>query len=400
MSKAKILEGVFAIDKPKGIGSAQVVRDLQKAFGPTKLFAPWLAAEKASRDRVNANQRKRRRDKSLNVKIGHGGTLDPLATGVLVIGVGKGTKQLQQFLACTKSYEAVLLFGVATDSYDVQGKVLSRAPFTHVTREGVEKALDGFRGQIMQRPPIFSARRIQGKRLYEYAREGMELPQEIRESEVNVESLEVVDWLEPGTHEYAWPKEEAEKEDKETAHSLLKIDITSDELAQTKDGSPSVELKRKRNSEPEEEDLVHDAEPVSKQQKTKATSEALMSGGLQSSEIKEDPSAVSDADAAKHGQQNPISSTFSASPPAVRLRMTVTSGFYVRSLCHELGKALGSLGIMAELVRTRQGDFELRKNTLAYEVLEKGEEVFGPDVKAFLETWQKRATYTSGDETS
>ena len=392
-----IMANVYkAIDKPKGITSAQVVRDVQKAFAPTKLFAPWLAAEKASRDKLSLNQWKRRKNKTLNVKIGHGGTLDPLATGVLIIGVGKGTKQLQGFLECTKSYEAVLLFGAATDSYDVLGKVLSRAPFAHVTREAVEKALDGFKGRIMQRPPIFSARRIQGKRLYEYAREGKELPEEIKESEVNVESLEVVDWLDSGSHSYVWPKEEAEKEEKEAAHNLLKIDITNDRGASAVDSSTwreaaeASELKRKRNGETEEDDLVYDTQPISKQRKTEANPEALMSGGLQSPELNNVSLLPPSAEAIKIGMRDSRISSSNAHPPAVRLRMTVTSGFYVRSLCHDLAKSLGSLGIMAELVRTRQGAFELGTNTLAYDKLQGGEEVFGPEVEAFLDAWQKR----------
>jgi len=67
--------------------------------------------------------------------------LDPLATGVLITGVGKGTKQLQGFLNCTKSYEAVVLFGCATDSYDRLGKIVKRAPHAHITKDRVDEAL-------------------------------------------------------------------------------------------------------------------------------------------------------------------------------------------------------------------------------------------------------------------
>lgn len=70
--------------------------------------------------------------------------------------------------------------------------------------------------------------------------------------------------------------------------------------------------------------------------------------------------------------------------------MTVTSGFYVRSLCHDLGEAVGSLGLMSSLVRSRQGDFELGKNVLEYEDLTRGEEVWEPKVKAMLEEWQEK----------
>lgn len=86
----------------------------------------------------------------------------------------------------------------------------------------------------------------------------------------------------------------------------------------------------------------------------------------------------------------PTISTTPPSPPAARLTMTVTSGFYVRSLCHDLGASLSSLGLMASLVRTRQADFELGKNVLEYEDLDKGEEVWGPKVEGMLEAWNEK----------
>ena len=118
---------------------------MQRQFNPSKLFAPWISTEKSIRDRESHNQRKRRREKAIQVKIGHGGTLDPLATGVLITGVGKGTKKLQDFLLCTKTYEAVVLFGASTDSYDRLGKILRNAPYEHITRDMVEKALEQYR---------------------------------------------------------------------------------------------------------------------------------------------------------------------------------------------------------------------------------------------------------------
>ncbi|MCJ1376957.1 hypothetical protein MMC17_000047 [Xylographa soralifera] len=422
MSQAKAVEGVFAIHKPSGITSAQVVRDLQKAFNPSELFAPWLANEKAIRDREKAHQKYRRRDKRLQVKIGHGGTLDPLATGVLIIGVGKGTKHLQKFLMCTKAYETTLLFGAATDTYDVQGKLLSKAPYSHVTRKKVEEALDGFRGEIMQRPPIYSALRIQGKHLYEYAREGKEVPVEIQERPVTVENLEITEWLEPGSHDYKWPAEEAMPEEKEVAEKVLHLSQdgagTSKEQSTDKQTSPTG-TKRKRPPAYVEGDLIYDTSHAGKRQET--DSDVVMSGGLLETSDEPQEISVKEERAAETANQesstveititeedtppttatqppsfNPELSTHStpptitAGPPAAKLRMTVTSGFYVRSLCHDLGKAVGSLGILAELVRTRQGEFELGKNALEYEDLGKEESVWGPQVKAMLEGWQAK----------
>ena len=402
------------------------MRDLQKVFNPSELFTPWLANEKANRDRESGFQKKRRRDKRLQVKIGHGGTLDPLATGVLIIGVGKGTKCLQNFLTCTKAYETTLLFGAATDTYDVQGKLLSNAPYSHITKAKVIEALDGFKGKIMQRPPIYSALRIQGKHLYEYAREGKEVPVEIQERPVTVLNLEVTEWLEPGSHTYKWPAEEAVQEEKDMVEKVLHVsaDITgasarnamADQVSQTG-------AKRKRAPAYREDDLVYDTARAAK--RLESDSEFVMSGALlealdsksQESSANGEPtkdtlisrSLTSKARAADYPPpiiENPPSpnaslsthspETATAGPPAVRLRMIVSSGFYVRSLCHDLGKAVGSLGIMAELVRTRQGDFELGRNALEYVDLGKGESVWGPQVRAMLEGWQAKV---EGDRT-
>lgn len=378
----------LAINKPRGISSAQVVRELQHAFNPSKLFASWIEAEKAARKELSANQRNRRKDKRVQVKIGHGGTLDPLATGVLIAGVGNGTKQLQGFLECTKAYETVLLFGAATDTYDGEGKVLSKAPYAHVTREAVEKALTDYRGKIMQRPPLYSALRVQGKRLYEYAREGKEVPTEIMERPVEVQSLEIVEWLEGGNHSYKWPVQEAEKAEKVVADKVLHLSNVLPKT-ETRSSSPTGPnqgtcISTSTNKRPldEEDDLVSEKGPELK--RAKEESDQLILGALQGS----------DGDASKVTESTATNSSKSPSsidgPPAVRLRMTVTSGFYVRSLCHDLGKAVGSLGMMSGLVRTRQGEFELSKNVLDYEDLGKGEAVWGPKVEGMLDEWERR----------
>ena len=330
--------------------------------------------------------------------MGHGGTLDPLATGVLIVGVGKGTKFLQRFLTCTKAYEATVVFGVATDTYDVQGKILSKAPYAHITKEKVEEALKGFRGQIMQRPPIFSALRIQGKRLYEYAREGKEVPVEIQKRPVTVEDLEILDWLEPGTHEYRWPEEEALKEEKEVAEKIFQFggDMKDDGKSKSmNDEQSSANMaQRKRSYVEEEDELIYDTKSVSK--RWKADPDVVMSGGLLMAEKTEPPRDAEEPVVSESKDTPPALVEEVPGPPAVKLRMTVTSGFYVRSLCHDLGKALGSLGIMSSLVRIRQGDYELGKNALDYGDLKKGEDVWAPKVKAMLEDWQEKNQPSSG----
>ena len=295
-----------------------------------------------------------------------------MATGVLIMGVGKGTKRLQGFLGCTKTYETTIIFGAATDTYDVLGKIIRRAEYGHITREKVEKALDKFKGKIMQRPPIFSALKMQGKKLYEYAREGREIPKEIEERPVEVKELEVVEWMDGESHTFCLPKEDAEHEAKDLAEDVLhlgeaaanSVDVSSDQSSIR--AIASMDLKRKRPSND------NDSEVSRKKLEPGHDKELLTPmSGLQTPVCRPGDSPVD-----VHVQKEP--------PPAVKLRMTVTSGFYVRSLSHDLGEELGSLACMCALVRTKQGDYELGKNVLEYEDLAKGEDVWGPKVERLL----------------
>jgi tRNA pseudouridine55 synthase len=354
------------------ISSAQVLRDLQTHFNPSKLFAPWLSAERSIRERESHNQRKRRREKNIQVKIGHGGTLDPLATGVLITGVGKGTKALQRFLLCTKTYEAIVLFGTSTDSYDRVGKVIRNAPYAHVTKQAVEEALGQFRGKFMQLPPLFSALKMNGKPLYEYAREGKEIPREIERREVEVLNLELVEWMEGGTHPHKAPEEHAGYAEINVAQKLWNQEGTLPAgLPDVEQSKEELESK-KRKSSYDQDGLVSDL-PSPKHRKL-SSEEPIITSDLPSN-----TNTVVMADE--------IPSPAIKGPPAAKLRMTVTSGFYVRSLCHDLGAAVGSAALMAELERTQQGQFEIGKNVLEYSDLEKGENIWGPKVEAMLDDW-------------
>ncbi|KAL9012994.1 MAG: hypothetical protein Q9173_002281 [Seirophora scorigena] len=381
-----------AINKPKSISSAQVLRDIQHAFNPSKLFAPWLHSERTRISREREHQRQRRKHKRIEVKVGHGGTLDPMATGVLIVGVGKGTKHLQTFLGCTKTYEATVLFGAATDTYDVLGKVLSTAPYAHVTCETVEEALKTFRGSISQRPPLYSALRMDGKRLYEYAREGKDTPREIQERPVRTESLEIREWLPGGSHQYAWPSDEADDELKYAAVNVLRLGEVrgkAKELLQSPDRPSSTNsshgTKRRRDSDPEEDALISTSSAAKRHE---WSSVPLVSGPLhQTLQIHTDENYQTGGNQGGTREIEPMDT-----PPAARLSMTVTSGFYVRSLCNDLGQAVGSLGIMSELVRTRQGDFEIGQNVLEYEELGKGEDIWAPKVLQMLDEWESKVS--------
>lgn len=130
-----------------------------------------------------------------NIKIGHAGTLDPLATGVLLICVGKATKSAEALQSEAKEYVTTIELGAVTPSFDLEHVVSERFPYEHITREAVEEALKSFVGEQEQVPPIFSAKMIDGKRAYDYAREGKEV--EMRKAIVTFYEMELLDFSLP-----------------------------------------------------------------------------------------------------------------------------------------------------------------------------------------------------------
>ncbi|WP_299897786.1 tRNA pseudouridine(55) synthase TruB [uncultured Aquimarina sp.] len=109
------------------------------------------------------------------IKVGHAGTLDPLASGLLIICTGKFTKRIQEFMGQTKEYTGTITLGATTPSYDLETEVDQTFPVDHISAENIQQATKGFVGEIEQYPPVFSALKKDGKRLYEYAREGEEV---------------------------------------------------------------------------------------------------------------------------------------------------------------------------------------------------------------------------------
>lgn len=128
------------------------------------------------------------------IKVGHAGTLDPLATGLLIICTGKATKQISELQGQVKEYTGTFLLGSTTPSYDLETEIDQTFPTEHITSEVLERARQQFLGVIDQRPPVFSALKQDGKRLYEHARKGeeVEIPTrkvEILEFEINAEAF-------------------------------------------------------------------------------------------------------------------------------------------------------------------------------------------------------------------
>ncbi|KAI6028697.1 pseudouridine synthase [Pisolithus orientalis] len=232
------LSGLFAIYKPSGPTSMSVLEDIKKLICQSPLFVEREKLETQQGRRHGKGKRAKDR-----VKIGQGGTLDPLADGVLVIGVGKGTKRLNEFLDCVKEYHTTALLGCETDSYDSEGAQVRVAPWRHITKEVVETMLERFRGEIYQTPPIFSALKMDGKPLYEYARSGTPLPRPIEKRKVIVHSLELVSWL-GSDHNYRWPEKQFTIGEKEAMAKALgsveKGPVVGDEPDPTSDRPPAA----------------------------------------------------------------------------------------------------------------------------------------------------------------
>ena len=126
------------------------------------------------------------------VKIGHAGTLDPLATGVLILCTGKATKRIEEFQGQTKEYTATLQLGVTTASYDMEHEVNASFPTEHITRELINDTLPQFIGDIEQIPPTYSAVKVNGDRAYELRRAGEEV--KLKPKHIHIDEIEVVDF--------------------------------------------------------------------------------------------------------------------------------------------------------------------------------------------------------------
>ena len=128
-------------------------------------------------------------------RVGHAGTLDPAATGVLPVCLGQGTRIIEFLIDATKAYRAEIELGVATDTYDATGKVTEKGDPSGINQEQLESALTSFCGLVQQTPPMYSAVRYHGKRLYELARAGIKVERKSRPTKIY--RLELIDWQLP-----------------------------------------------------------------------------------------------------------------------------------------------------------------------------------------------------------
>ena len=135
----------------------------------------------------------RRKLEVKKIKVGHAGTLDPLASGLMIICTGKATKKIESFQGQPKEYIADLKLGESTPSFDLETEVDKTYPTDHIGLDFIEKTLEQFRGEIMQVPPLFSAKRLGGKRAYEFARKGEDI--KLNPVPVTIHELEILEFM-------------------------------------------------------------------------------------------------------------------------------------------------------------------------------------------------------------
>jgi len=126
------------------------------------------------------------------LKVGHAGTLDPLATGVVIVCTGRQTKRIDELMNHTKEYVATLQLGATTPSFDLEHPIDATYPTAHITREQIEEVLPTFVGEQWQVPPVYSAVKINGKRAYEYARKGQQETIDIKPKLLVIDSIELL----------------------------------------------------------------------------------------------------------------------------------------------------------------------------------------------------------------
>jgi tRNA pseudouridine55 synthase len=164
-------DGILNINKPRGWTSHDVVARVRHLLGL------------------------RPRHGDANERVGHAGTLDPLATGVLLVCIGQATRVAEYLMAGVKLYRAAVRLGTATDTYDLDGQVTATAPVPRLERADLERALAGFTGEILQTPPPYSAIKQDGVPAYRKARRG-ETP-ELAPRRVGIHRIELLEWLSP-----------------------------------------------------------------------------------------------------------------------------------------------------------------------------------------------------------
>lgn len=229
------------------------------------------------------------------LKVGHAGTLDPLATGVLLVCTGRATKEIDTLQDGTKEYVATLRLGCTTPSFDAEQPIDATYPTAHITPALIAETLPRFRGSIMQVPPVFSACKVEGRRAFDYAREGSDIA--LRAKELVINEMELLDLHLP-------------EQGVVSPHAAAVAHIVRD----------GIDIKDRTHRKP----LIEDSIALSERE---TTGEAQAAPG--------------------------------DTPPYITLRIVCSKGTYIRAVARDIGLALGSGAYLLALRRTRVGDYTL-----------------------------------------
>ena len=297
---------VLSVDKPYRWTSADVIRKLK------------IAAFRHFRKK--------------NLKVGHAGTLDPLATGVLLVCIGPACKRAQTLQDHDKEYIAGIRFGATTPSYDLEKDVDRRFPYQHITAEAVQEALKGFLGPQEQIAPLFSAKSVDGVRAYEMARK---LYRSGRSAELDTAALETL-------HRSKIVISELELLSFFPCNLALtdKAFFSANNIADATKNALSASEEYTENSFTDDNSAGGDA-------LSEASAIFLAKESAFPSANKNASSRINVADTSALGL-----------PEAV-IRITCSKGTYIRAFARDLGEALGSGAHLCSLVRSRSGDYRI-----------------------------------------
>jgi tRNA pseudouridine55 synthase len=327
-----IMDGAFAINKPTGATSRRVLDQVNHILSASSGAKSSLRQLEDVR-KQSAGKQRFKKWKTKKLKMGHGGTLDPLASGVLVIGVGSGTKKLGEYTnGSVKKYECVALLGGSTTTGDCEGELLLKTEVDHISRELLDKTRERMIGTLDQTPPIFSALKMDGKRLYDYAREGLPLPRAIKSREVKISTLDIKDDTLSKGHNYSFIKSEVGENGESIAAQLANNPTLND----------------------------HEV-PFAREWKEK------------NKDDKELPLAMRIVKDIKAYEEDGYRA------PLLHFDATVSSGTYIRSLLSDIGRCVGSSAYMVDLIRLKQGEWDLKKNVFELDdFIKYKEEIWAP----------------------
>ena len=278
---------VLAVDKPYRWTSADVIRKLK--YAAIRHFA------------------------KKNLKVGHAGTLDPLATGVLLVCIGPACKRAQELQDHDKEYIARIRFGATTPSYDLEKEVDRRFPFEHITREAVEAALPAFLGEQEQVAPLFSAKSVDGVRAYELARK---LYRSGRTAELDAAALDTL-------HRSRIVISELELLDFVPAGIGVSESVATLGPVRGRDPLPQAV------------------------------------GGVGEADDSETPIPAGTSASSTASSRINVADTSALGLPEAVIRIACSKGTYIRAFARDLGEALGSGAHLGGLIRSRSGSFRI-----------------------------------------